>query len=256
MTDIHEISGLRLAVETTGAIGIGPTIVMLHEGLGSITQWRDFPDRVHAATGLPVVRYDRSGYGRSEPGPARYGPDFMHHEALEILPALLQYFDISQPILLGHSDGASIALIAAASDLLDPVAVITIAAHIFVEPAGLNGVRAAKERRDQIVEGMARHHHQPAVAFDRWSTIWLDPSFKTFDIRENLADISCPLLVLQGDHDEYATEEMVHGIIQRVPHATGKFISECGHTAHKDQPDLLIEEIGSFLSTPGTTSIG
>ena len=255
MADIHEISGLRLAVETTGTIGIGPTIVMLHEGLGSITQWRDFPHRVHTATGLPVLTYDRSGYGRSEAGPTRYGPDFMHHEALEILPALLQYFEISQPILLGHSDGASIALIAAASDLLDPVAVITIAAHIFVESAGLTGVRAAKERRDRIVEGMARHHHQPSAAFDRWSTIWLDPSFETFDICENLAEISCPLLVLQGDRDEYATEEMVHGIIQRVPQAIGKFISECGHIAHKDQPDLLIEEIGSFLSTQGTTSI-
>lgn len=255
MTDIHEISGLRLAVETTGAIGIGPTIVMLHEGLGSITQWRDFPDRIHAATGLPVVAYDRSGYGRSGPGPAQYGPDFMHCEALEILPALLQNFEISQPILLGHSDGASIALIAAASDLLDPVGVITIAAHIFVEPAGLNGVRVAKERRDQIVEGMARHHHQPAIAFDRWSTIWLDPSFETFDICEILSNISCPLLVLQGDHDEYATEEMVHGIIQRVPQAVGKFISQCGHIAHKDQPDVLIEEIVSFLSMQGTTSI-
>ena len=107
MTDIHEISGLRLAVETTGAIGVGPTIVMLHEGLGSITQWRDFPDRIHVATGLPVVAYDRSGYGRSESGPAQYGPDFMHREALEILPALLQNFEISQPILLGHSDPAS-----------------------------------------------------------------------------------------------------------------------------------------------------
>ena len=249
MSEIHEISGLRLAVQTNGAIGRGPTVVMLHEGLGSITQWHDFPDRVHAATGLPVLAYDRSGYGRSEPGPARYGPDFMHREALEILPALLQYFEISQPILLGHSDGGSIALIAAASDLLEPLGVITIAAHIFVEPAGLNGVRAAKERRDLIVEGMARHHDQPAVAFDRWSKIWLDPSFETFDICDSLGDVSCALLVMQGDRDEYATEEMIHGIVQRVPQAIGRFISDCGHVAHRDQPDLLIQEILSFLST-------
>ena len=256
MSEIHEISGLRLAVETTGAIGRGPTVVMLHEGLGSITQWHDFPDRVHAATGLPVVTYDRSGYGRSQPGPTRYGPDFMHREALEILPALLQYFEISQPILLGHSDGASIALIAAASDLLDPLGVITIAAHIFVEPAGLNGVRAAKERREQIVEGMARHHDHPAVAFDRWSEIWLDPSFETFDICDGLGDISCSLLVMQGDRYEYATEEMVHGIVQRVPQAIGKFIPDCGHIVHRDQPDLLTQEILSFLSTQGTKPAG
>ncbi len=255
MSDLYEIAGLRLAVKTTGTIGVGPTIVMLHEGLGSITQWRDFPDRIHAATGLPVVAYDRSGYGRSELGPAKYGPDFMHHEALEILPALLQSFEISEPILLGHSDGASIALIAAASELLNPIGVVTIAAHIFVEPAGLHGVQGAKERRDLIVKGMARHHHEPAIAFDRWSTIWLDPRFESFDIREMLGAITCPLLVLQGDHDEYATEEMVDGIIQRVPQATGRFISHCGHIAHKDQPDVLIEEIVAFLSTLGNNSV-
>ena len=103
MSELHEVAGTQLAVRALGVLGDQPTIVMLHEGLGSITQWRDFPDRIHVATGLPVVAYDRSGYGRSESGPAQYGPDFMHREALEILPALLQNFEISQPILLGHS---------------------------------------------------------------------------------------------------------------------------------------------------------
>jgi Predicted hydrolases or acyltransferases (alpha/beta hydrolase superfamily) len=164
---------------------------------------------------------------------------------------VLERFDIDQPILIGHSDGASISLIAAASDSLDPLAVITIAAHIFVEQAGLDGVQAAKSNREQIVQGMSRHHDRPEIAFDRWSNIWLDPSFATFDIRQNLDRITCPLLVIQGDQDEYATPEMVHGVTQRVPHAVGKFIPDCGHITHKDQPKLLIDIIRKFLLSTG-----
>jgi len=254
VADLYQISGLRLAVETVGAAGAGPTIVMLHEGLGSITQWRNFPEQLHTATGLPVLLYDRAGYGRSEPGPSNYSADFMHLEALETLPLVLERFNIDQPILIGHSDGASISLIAAASELLDPVAVVTIAAHIFVEQAGLDGVQRATSNREHIVTGMARHHNQPDTAFDRWSNIWLDPSFGPFDIRQNLDQITCPLLVTQGDQDEYATPEMVNGLLRRVPHAVGKFIPNCGHIAHKDQPGVLVEEIVSFLSAQGIIS--
>ena len=251
MTDLYQVAGLRLAVATNGAVGTGPTIVMLHEGLGSITQWRDFPDQMHTATGLPVLTYDRAGYGRSDAGTSQYAADFLHREALETLPLVLERFDIHQPILIGHSDGASISLIAAASDSLDPLAVITIAAHIFVEQAGLDGVQAAKSNREQIVQGMSRHHDRPEIAFDRWSDIWLDPSFATFDIRQNLDRITCPLLVIQGEQDEYATPEMVHGVTQRVSHAVGKFIPDCGHIAHKDQPKLLIDIIRKFLLSTG-----
>lgn len=254
MADLYQISELRLAAEKMGPVGVGPTIVLLHEGLGSITQWRDFPQRIHTVTGLPVLIYDRAGYGRSDPGSVNYAADFMHREALETLPLVLESFNIDQPILVGHSDGASISLIAAASDLLNPVAVVTIAAHIFVEQAGLDGVQTATSNREHIVTGMARHHNQPDIAFDRWSNIWLDPSFRPFDIRQNLDQITCPLLVAQGDTDEYATPEMVNGILRRVPHAVGKFIPNCGHIAHKDQPDVLVETIVSFLSTQGIIS--
>ena len=203
MTELIDVAGLPLAVKTIGSITNGPTVVMLHEGLGSITQWRDLPDRIHSTTGLPVVAYDRSGYGRSPATARRYTATFMYEEAQLTLPALLDSLKIDQPVLVGHSDGGTIALIAAACGSVTPVAVATIAAHIFVEQAGLDGVNAATSRRNQIVEGMSRHHNDAAATFDRWSTIWRDPDFASFDMSDMLTNISCPLLVLQGDRDEY-----------------------------------------------------
>tara|TARA_Y100001970_G_scaffold258429_1_gene338299 strand:+ start:16640 stop:17410 length:771 start_codon:yes stop_codon:yes gene_type:complete len=247
VTEFVKVVEEQIAVKTLGALGDRPTVVMLHEGLGSITQWRDLPDKIHDATGLPVVVYDRSGYGRSSSRNSQYGPQFMHREASETLPVLLQELHVSKPILFGHSDGGTIALIAAASSEVEPLAVATIAAHIFVESAVIDGVQAAVARRNLIVEGMSRHHADPDSTFDRWADIWLNPKFTAFDIRGLLSKIKCPLLVLQGDRDEYATEEMVHGVTREVPHAVGTFIPECGHLAHRDQPTFLVEEFVKFL---------
>jgi pimeloyl-ACP methyl ester carboxylesterase len=221
---------------------------MLHEGLGCITQWSDIPDRLHDTTGLPVVIYDRSGYGRSSSGPSSYGPDFMYEEANHTLPDLLDLLAIKEPVLVGHSDGGTIGLLAAASGRVPATAVITIAAHIFVEQVCLNGVREITRRRGQMLAGMARHHNAPAATFDRWSDVWLDPEFAKFDMRGQLSKIKCPLLVLQGDRDEYATVEMIHGITRRVPHVIGRFIAECGHIAHRDQPELVVAELTNFLN--------
>ena len=248
MTELIDVAGSPLAVKIIGGIADGPTVVMLHEGLGCITQWRDLPDRIHSTTGLPVVSYDRSGYGRSPWGVKRYAATFMHEEAQLTLPVLLQNLNINQPVLIGHSDGGTIALIAAACGSVTPIAVATIAAHIFVEQAGLDGVNAATSRRNQIVEGMSRHHNDAAATFDRWSSIWRDPDFASFDMSDILTNISCPLLVLQGDRDEYATAEMVHGVTRRVPHAIGRFLPDCGHIAHRDQPDLVAAELTRFVS--------
>ena len=247
MIEFVKVSGEQIAAKTLGVLDGRPTIVMLHEGLGSITQWRDLPDSIHALTGLPVLLYDRSGYGRSSANNSQYEPDFMHLEASETLPALLKQLNISKPILFGHSDGGTISLIAASSPMVSPTAVVTIAAHIFVESAVIEGVQSAVARRNLIVDGMSRHHSDPETTFDRWAKIWLDPRFATFDIRNLLSKITCPLLVLQGDRDEYATEEMVHGVTREVPHATGTFIPECGHIAHRDQPKFLVEQFVKFL---------
>ena len=248
MTELIDVAGSPLAVKTIGSITNGPTVVMLHEGLGSITQWRDLPDRIHSTTGLPVVAYDRSGYGRSPAGARRYTATFMYEEAQLTLPALLDSLKIDQPVLVGHSDGGTIALIAAACGSVTPVAVATIAAHTFVEQAGLDGVNAATTRRNQMVEGMSRHHNDAATTFDRWSHIWRDPDFASFDMSDILTDISCPLLVLQGDRDEYATVEMVYGVTRRVPHAIGRFLPDCGHITHRDQPDLVVAELTRFFN--------
>ncbi len=221
---------------------------MLHEGLGCITQWSDIPDRLHSSTGLPVVVYDRSGYGRSSSGPSSYSQDFMYGEAEHPLPDLLDLLAIKEPVLVGHSDGGTIALIAAALGHVPATAVITIAAHIFVEQACINGVREITRRRGQILTGMARHHNEPATTFDRWSNVWHDAEFAKFDMRADLPKIKCPLLVLQGDRDEYATAEMIHGITSKVPHAIGRFIADCGHIAHREQPELVVAELTNFLS--------
>ena len=247
MTEFVKVSEDQIAVKTLGVLDGRPTIVMLHEGLGSITQWRDLPDSIHTATGLPVLLYDRSGYGRSSASSSHYNTDFMHLEARETLPTLLRQLNISKPILFGHSDGGTISLIAASSPEVRPRAVVTIAAHIFVESAVIDGVQAAVARRDSIVEGMSRHHLDPDTTFDRWAKIWLDPRFAAFDIRSLLSKIKCPLLVLQGDRDEYATEEMVHGVTREASHAIGTFIPDCGHIAHRDQPRFVLEQFVKFL---------
>lgn len=251
MSELHEVAGTQLAVRALGVLGDQPTIVMLHEGLGSITQWHDLPEQIHGSTGLPVVAYDRGGYGRSPLDTKYYDPEFMHREALETLPALLKHLGVQRPVLFGHSDGGTISLIAATSPEVAPLAVITIAAHIFVEPAVVKGVGAAKARRNQIVKGMSRHHDNAGATFDRWANVWLDPLFAKFDICSILSRITCPLLILQGDRDEYATEEMVHGVTQRVPQALGRFIPDCGHIAHRDQPEALVENLGGFLMQTG-----
>ena len=248
VNEFFEVDGAQLAVRCIGDPSIGPTLVMLHEGLGCITQWSDMPDRLHNSTGLPVVVYDRSGYGRSSPGPSYYGPNFMYDEAERSLPDLLNLLAIKEPVLFGHSDGGTIALIAAASGRVPATAVVTIAAHIFVEEACLNGVREITRRRDQVLTGMARHHNDPATTFDRWSNVWQDPKFAQFDMRGDLPQIKCPLLVLQGDRDEYATAEMIQGVTDKVPHAIGHFLNECGHIAHREQPELVVAELTNFLN--------
>lgn len=237
------IDGVALATRTwdVAAAAAAPTVVLLHEGLGSIGQWRDLPERIHQESGLPVMAYDRGGHGLSGPSPLSYDSSFMHHEAQVVLPGLLARLRIERPVLIGHSDGASIALIAAGSRSVNVAGLGLIAPHLFVEPICLDGIRRIASNRDQIVSGLARHHDNPGLVFDRWRDVWLSPEFATWDIREILAGITCPLVAAQGDHDEYATNEMIEGILRLVPHADGRFLPDCGHVAHRDQPDLVLE---------------
>jgi len=228
--------------------GNRPVIVMLHEGLGSITQWRDLPDVLASRCRLEVVAYDRSGYGRSDPVPEAYGDGFMEREATEVLPAVLGELGIRHPILIGHSDGASISLIAAGVGSVVPLGVAVIAPHSYIEDICIDGIRAIDGQREQVISGLARHHNYPRLAFERWRNVWLTPRFRDWDIRPLLERIDCPVLVLQGEEDQYGTEAQVSTIVQSAANATGHLLADCGHVAHRDQPERIADYLADFVS--------
>ena len=225
-----------------------PVVVFLHEGLGSVAQWRDVPGDVHERTGRPVLAFNRWGYGASTPAPDGFGVRFMHAEGLHVLPRVLRAAEVERCVLVGHSDGGSISLIAAGSGSVRAEGVLVIAPHIYVEPECAAGIVAIAGKRDQIVAGLARYHADPGATFDAWNGVWLHPDFQRWDIREYLPTIPCPVLAVQGDRDEYATDAMIVGIDRAVPHSRGTvLVPDCGHIAHRDQPGAIIDLVVDFL---------
>ena len=226
-----------------------PTVVFLHEGLGSVALWKDFPERLCQAAGMRGLVYSRAGYGRSTPRPRdeRWPVDFMHRQAWEVLPALLKALGIERPWLFGHSDGASIALLHAARF---PVAGVVVAApHIVVEDISVASIAEAREAYIQgpLRERLARYHEDVDSAFWGWNDIWLAPAFRAWDIRAELPAIDAPLLAIQGEADEYGTLEQVVGIAGRVPQTHLLVLPDCGHSPHRDQPGRLLDEATRFM---------
>jgi pimeloyl-ACP methyl ester carboxylesterase len=249
---------LRLEYQWVGAAASTvPPVVFLHEGLGSVSMWKDFPQRLCAEHGLKGLVFSRYGYGQSTPRPAgeRWTPDYMHAQAHEVLPALLERLDIARPWLFGHSDGASIALLYAARF---PVSgVVVLAPHVFVEDvsiASIEQARVAYETTD-LRERLARHHADPDSAFIGWNRIWLDPAFRRWNIEAELDSVPCPVLAVQGENDEYGTLEQVHAIQRHLPKTRLLVLPDCAHSPHRDQPDALAREAGRFIleSTRVTT---
>ena len=225
-----------------------PLIVFLHEGLGSVAMWRDFPQRLCEAAGCRGLVYSRPGYGRSTPRAAGelWDMDFMHRQAHEVLPTLLQALGIDarrdKPWLLGHSDGGSITLLYA-SRFPDALAgAIVLAPHILVEPVSVESIAKVHQTYQQtdLRAKLARYHDDPDSAFGGWSTIWLDPRFGQWNIESALSAIRCPLLAIQGLDDEYGTLEQIRGIARRVPQARLLELPHCGHSPHRDQADKVI----------------
>lgn len=229
-----------------------PLIVFLHEGLGSLSMWRDFPQRLCDAAGARGLVYSRPGYGRStprDPGEA-WDLDFMHRQAHEVLPALLQALRVeAAPWLFGHSDGGSIALLYAArfSDRL--AGAIVLAPHILVEDLSVESIAKAKTAYEttDLKQRLAKYHDDPDSAFWGWNRIWLHPPFKQWSIEDEIASIACPLLAVQGIDDEYGTLEQIRGIARRVPRTELLELPDCGHSPHKDQPARLIEAATAFI---------
>lgn len=247
-----EIDGRRLEYRTIGE-GDGPALVFLHEGLGSMELWRGFPDQVAAATGHRGLVYSRAGHGRSDPVREPRTPGFMHHEALLVLPGLLDVLGFVEPILIGHSDGASIALIHAGAGY--PVlGLVLLAPHVFVEPESITGIEAARVRFEStdLAERMARYHLDPHATFRGWNNIWLDPAFRDWSIEDSLPGIDCPTLLIQGVDDEYGTLAQLDAIERGVAGPSERLVLEdCGHSPHLDQPDHVLRAAIRFVSEIG-----
>lgn len=251
-----EIGGVALEVRRlAGRADLAP-IVFLHEGLGSVALWTqrglDWPQAVCAATGRTGVVYSRRGYGQSAPVPDARGsgrllPGYMHGEAWEVLPALLQALEISHPVLLGHSDGATIALLYASRY---PVAAcIAMAPHVLVEDIAVRAITEARTAYESgaLRERLARYHADVDVAFWQWNDVWLAEAFRHFDIRAECSRITAPLLLIQGLDDEYGTMRQLNEIALAAPHARQLRLAACGHSPQRDQPGQTVEAIADFL---------
>lgn len=240
-----------------------PLVVFLHEGLGSVSMWRDFPAQLCRALDLRGLVYSRPGYGRSTPRAPdeAWQPDFMHRQAHEVLPALLAALGIDatreRPWLLGHSDGASIALLYAARFAQALSGAVLLAPHIVVEDVSVASIAKAREAyaSTDLRQRLARHHDDPDSAFRGWNDVWLLPAFRHWSIETEIGTITCPLLAVQGEDDEYGTLAQVHGIAQRVPGTRVLVLPACGHSPHRDQPQAVIAGVRDFLTAAAADTV-
>ncbi len=231
------------------------TIVLLHHGLGSISQFRDLPERLHSATGGTILAYDRAGHGNSLPTPSDEWPaDWLHTEA-DVLASLLVAMGITRPLLVGHSDGASIALIHAAGEDQSVVGLVALAPHSFVEDKAVGAIASMRAESTQLLATLVEHHTEPLALFEAWSGAWVSDAFRDWDIRDRLAGITAPVLVLQGSRDEFASDEMLRSTVTAMgPLAEGRLLDGLGHDLPREAPALLCDLIAGFIglvATPG-----
>lgn len=229
----------------------GPPLVLLHEGLGSVGLWRDFPAQLRAATGRRLIAFSRYGHGRSGPPPRPRTPAFFHEEALEVLPELLAAMDVRAPVLVGHSDGASIALIHAAHHPVS--ALVLLAPHVFVEEICVSAIRETREAFTSggLRERMARHHDDPDAAFWGWCDVWLDPAFRDWSLEEEAARLTAPLLLIQGAEDPYGSLAQLDRIQTRAQGPVTRLVLAGGHSPHLEHGDEVASSTADFLRASG-----
>ena len=246
------VEGRRLEYELIAASEAdAPTLILLHEGLGSLAQWRDSPSRLAQATGCATLVYSRLGYGRSDALTEVRRVDYMHVEALETLPALREALAIADPVLVGHSDGASIALVHAGARRWPVRGLILEAPHVFVEDVTVASIAAAKQayRTTDLRARLARYHRDVDGAFRGWNDIWLDPEFRAWNIEDCLPAVTSPVLVIQGEDDEYGTKVQLDAIAARVAGPVETLLlKDCKHSPHRDQPDATLAAMARFVA--------
>lgn len=239
-------------LETLDLPGATPAILLLHEGLGSVSMWRDFPQRLAAATGRRIVAYSRHGFGRSAPRECPYTPRFVHEEAEEVIPALRERLGLDRPVLVGHSTGASMALVHAAGPA--PVAgVVAMAPLTNVEGSNVESIQRARslyESSDWRTR-LARHHDDVDAVFYGWNDTWLRPDFRNWNILAEIARIRAPVLAILGQSDEYSTPSQVEAIAKNLPPGTpfeSLLLADCGHAPHREQPEAVLAAVKGFVA--------
>ncbi len=246
-----DVLGLTLEVGWNGpGPDEAPTIVFLHEGLGSVSTWRDFPARLAAVSGCGALVYGRAGHGGSSASRGPRSIRYLHEEALDVLPAVLDRFELVRPFLFGHSDGATIALLYAAAHPSCVRALVAEAPHVFVEEEALAGIRRAADAYAStgLRDRLSRHHGPATDAlFAAWSGIWLSAGFRAWNVEDALGSIACPVLVVQGEDDEYGTLRQVESILSRVPGARSLVLPSCGHAPHAERRDGVLAAAGAFF---------
>ncbi|MDE1543796.1 alpha/beta hydrolase [Dechloromonas agitata] len=245
------VKGLKLEYrDHPASTGAAPTLMLLHEGLGSVAMWRHFPEKLAARTGCRVIVWSRAGYGGSDPYPEPRTPRYMHREGEEMLPALVAALGIEKPILIGHSDGGSIALICAGAHPDLPLGVAVMAPHEFVEEETLAGIRAARKvwQETDWPHNLARYHQDAPRVFSDWNDCWLSPAFRDWNIEDYLPNIACPVLAIQGEDDEYATMRQIDVIAEKVPGTQLLKLAKCGHSPQRDQEAAVLDALAAFVS--------
>jgi len=251
--DFVVADGHRLRVERLdpGSGVDGPWLVFLHEGLGSIPQWGEFPAALCAASGLPGLVYERWGFGESDRLVLPRPLDYLHQEATRALPAVLDACGIDACIPVGHSDGASIALLYAAHVPGQVRGVVSVAAHVVIEELTLSGIRDAGHAfyQGSLRERLARYHgDNTETMFRGWHETWLQPEFRHWQMLDRLPAIRCPVLAIQGEGDEYGTPGQVDAIVRGVSGPVeGYMVPDCGHIPHRQQADRVLAKITDFL---------
>jgi pimeloyl-ACP methyl ester carboxylesterase len=244
------VDARRIEYRFTGHPGGHRTdVVLLHEGLGCVSMWRDFPERLAEATGSRVLAYSRVGHGRSSPAGPRT-PDYHLEESRRWLPALLDGLGVRRPLLYGHSDGATIALIHAAEQPRDVAGVVAIAPHVKVEDITIDGLGRAKTayQTTRLRSRLALHHDDVDAVFWGWNATWLNPAFRGWNIEHLLPAIEAPVLAIQGIDDEYATLEQIDSIARAVPGTEPLVLAACGHSPHREQTAAVLEASRRFVA--------